>query len=171
MRSPRRPGRVRTANHRRARTKRHRLRTVFPADDWRSGNRTFTGEPFRRNRAVVDELRSVASLRGASVGQLAVAWTLANLAVEVAIVGSRRPGHLREPAATLDRGRPGRDRLDHGRRRAHGWPDPGGHAVTRRHGDPVSPCATQCRQPIVPACWSPLVPARWTTTKGVSSSP
>ena len=76
--------------------------TAFPADDWRSGNSAFTGEPFRRNLAVVDELRFVASLRGATVGQLAVAWTLANPAVNVAIVGSRRPEHLRESVGALD---------------------------------------------------------------------
>jgi len=75
------------------------------------------------------------------------------------------------PRAAADRGRPGRARLDHGRRRAHGWSGPGGHAVPRRRGDPVSPWATQRRWPIVLACRSPLVPARWTTTKGVSSSP
>ncbi|MFZ2058889.1 MAG: hypothetical protein WAV54_15905 [Acidimicrobiales bacterium] len=31
------------------------MRTVFPADDWRSGNRAFTGEPFRRNLTAVDQ--------------------------------------------------------------------------------------------------------------------
>jgi aryl-alcohol dehydrogenase-like predicted oxidoreductase len=76
--------------------------TVFPADDWRSHSTDFTGSAFRRNLAVVDALRHFAERIGASVGQLAVAWVLANPAVQVAIVGSRSRAHLDESVAALD---------------------------------------------------------------------
>jgi aryl-alcohol dehydrogenase-like predicted oxidoreductase len=76
--------------------------TTFPADDWRAGSPDFTGPAFRRNLDVVDELRRLAERRGATVGQLAVAWVLANPAVQVAIVGARSPQHLDESLGALD---------------------------------------------------------------------
>jgi hypothetical protein len=39
--------------------------------------------------------------RGGTVAQLAVAWVLANPAVQVAIVGSRTPAHLEESTGAL----------------------------------------------------------------------
>ncbi|GAA3670813.1 aldo/keto reductase [Nonomuraea antimicrobica] len=68
--------------------------TTFPADDWRSHSPDFTGEGFRRNLAVVAELRRFAERFGTTVGQLAVAWVLSNPAVQVAIVGARSTRHL-----------------------------------------------------------------------------
>jgi aryl-alcohol dehydrogenase-like predicted oxidoreductase len=68
--------------------------TTFPADDWRSHSPDFSGERFGRNLKVVDELRAFATDRGLSLVELAVAWTLSNPAVDVAIVGARRPAHL-----------------------------------------------------------------------------
>jgi aryl-alcohol dehydrogenase-like predicted oxidoreductase len=78
--------------------------TTFDADDWRSKSPDFTGETFRRNLAVVERLKGFAQQRGISLPQLAVAWTLANLAVQVAIVGARRPSQLdgTVPAADLE---------------------------------------------------------------------
>ncbi|WP_329253970.1 aldo/keto reductase [Actinoallomurus sp. NBC_01490] len=78
--------------------------TTFPANDWRSGSPDFTGETFRRNLQVVGELRRFAEERGATIGQLAVAWVLAHPAVQVAIVGSRRRAHLEETVGALDIG-------------------------------------------------------------------
>jgi len=37
-----------------------------------------------------------------SVSRLAIAWTLANPAVQVAIVGARHPGHIEESVAAAD---------------------------------------------------------------------
>ena len=37
-----------------------------------------------------------------SLSQLAVAWTLANRAVHVAIVGTRNPAHVKEAVAAAD---------------------------------------------------------------------
>ena len=76
--------------------------TTFNSDDWRSKSPDFTGEPFRRNLAVVERLNAVARERGTSLPQLAVAWTLANPAVDVAIVGARRPSHLEATALAAD---------------------------------------------------------------------
>jgi hypothetical protein len=68
--------------------------TTFPADDWRSQSSDFSGPTFARNLKVVDALAGFASARGLSLVELAVAWTLSHPAVDVAIVGARRPAHL-----------------------------------------------------------------------------
>src|SRR5437867_4613720 len=75
------------------------IHTTFPADDWRSHSSDFTGERFRRNLEAVDRLEEFARTRGISLPQLAVAWTLSNPAVQVAIVGARRPARLEATAA------------------------------------------------------------------------
>jgi aryl-alcohol dehydrogenase-like predicted oxidoreductase len=76
--------------------------TTFAADDWRSKSDLFEGETFRRNLAVVRNLTAFAAARGATVGQLAIAWTLANPAVHVAIVGARSPEQIRQTAPAAD---------------------------------------------------------------------
>jgi aryl-alcohol dehydrogenase-like predicted oxidoreductase len=76
--------------------------TTFAVDDWRSKSPDFTGETFRQNLAVVERLKVLARARGMSLPQLAVAWTLANPAVDVAVVGARRASHLDETAAAAD---------------------------------------------------------------------
>jgi aryl-alcohol dehydrogenase-like predicted oxidoreductase len=77
--------------------------TTFASDDWRSISPAFEGEPFRRNLEVVRELERFATEDlGCSVSQLAVAWVLANPAVHVAIVGSRRAAHIEDSAAAIE---------------------------------------------------------------------
>jgi aryl-alcohol dehydrogenase-like predicted oxidoreductase len=76
--------------------------TTFPADDWRAHHPAFTGEGFRRNLDVVQALQKFAHKRGASVGRLAVAWVLSDPAVQVAIVGARKPEHLQDSIRALD---------------------------------------------------------------------
>ena len=76
--------------------------TTFGAGDWRSRSPAFTGPGFARNLDVVAALSRFAAGRGATVAQLAVAWVLANPAVQVAIVGSRTPAHLQESVGALD---------------------------------------------------------------------
>src|SRR5260221_614669 len=61
--------------------------TTFAPDDWRSKNEMFAGDAFRRTLDIVRRLEALASERGMTVAQLAIAWTLANPAVDVAIVG------------------------------------------------------------------------------------
>ena len=76
--------------------------TTFDASDWRSHSPAFTGPGFRRNLQVVAALRAFAADRGATIAQLAVAWVLAQPAVQVAIVGARTPAHLAESIGALD---------------------------------------------------------------------
>jgi aryl-alcohol dehydrogenase-like predicted oxidoreductase len=75
---------------------------TFDSDDWRSKSPDFAGETFRQNLAVVERLKVLARELGMSLPQLAVAWTLANPAVDVAVVGARRASHLDETAAAAD---------------------------------------------------------------------
>ncbi|HEY7951881.1 MAG TPA: aldo/keto reductase [Solirubrobacteraceae bacterium] len=75
--------------------------TRFASDDWRSKSALFTGETFQRNLQTVSELEHFARERGYSVGQLAIAWTLANPAVHVAIVGSRSIEHIEDSLGAL----------------------------------------------------------------------
>jgi aryl-alcohol dehydrogenase-like predicted oxidoreductase len=89
--------------------------TSFAGDDWRSGSPAFQGKAFRRNLEVVDQLRRFAADElGCSVAQLAVAWTLANPAVNVAIVGARHPNHIEDSlaAAELSQGEAELEQID-----------------------------------------------------------
>jgi aryl-alcohol dehydrogenase-like predicted oxidoreductase len=70
--------------------------TTFAPDDWRSQSSDFTGETFQRNLAVVGALRHFAADRDVSLPVLAVAWTLANPAVDAAIVGITDPNQLKD---------------------------------------------------------------------------
>jgi hypothetical protein len=76
--------------------------TTFASDDWRSTSDLFTGDAFRRNLAVVRDLTEFAARRGATVAQLAIAWTLANPAVDVAIVGARSSEQIHQTASAAD---------------------------------------------------------------------
>ena len=76
--------------------------TTFDPDDWRAKSSDFTGENFRRNLAVVERLKELARERGVSLPQLAIGWTLAHPAVDVAIVGARRPAQLDGTAPAAD---------------------------------------------------------------------
>jgi len=78
--------------------------TTFPPDDWRSHSSDFTGATFHRNLEVVAQLDRFAAERGIPLPQLAVAWTTANPAVDVAIVGARRASQLETltPAADVE---------------------------------------------------------------------
>ena len=76
--------------------------TTFGADDWCAHSLAFTGPGFQRNLEVVAALSRFATDRGATIAQLAVAWVLANPAVQVAMVGSRTPVRLQENLGALD---------------------------------------------------------------------
>ncbi|HEX2070294.1 MAG TPA: aldo/keto reductase [Thermoleophilaceae bacterium] len=76
--------------------------TEFADDDWRGASPMFRAPALLQNLRVVDQLRDVAGEVGCTVSQLAIAWTLANPAVQVAIVGSRRPEHIAESVGALE---------------------------------------------------------------------
>ncbi|QKG19209.1 aldo/keto reductase [Actinomadura verrucosospora] len=65
----------------------------LPAGDWRAAHRDFT-TGLAANLRLADALRPVAGRRGATVPEVAIAWTLAWPGVTGAIVGARRPGQV-----------------------------------------------------------------------------
>jgi aryl-alcohol dehydrogenase-like predicted oxidoreductase len=72
--------------------------------DWRRDHPMFSGAEAERNLEAVERLSRFAEERGHTVAQLAVAWTLAQPGVHVAIVGARRPDHVDgiAPAAEIE---------------------------------------------------------------------
>jgi aryl-alcohol dehydrogenase-like predicted oxidoreductase len=66
----------------------------LPDDDWRKHDPRFQEPLLSRNLALVERLKVVADRHGTSVGAVAVAWTLADPAVDGAIVGFRRPDQV-----------------------------------------------------------------------------
>jgi aryl-alcohol dehydrogenase-like predicted oxidoreductase len=71
----------------------------IPADDWRKTNPRFTGENFRRNLAIVDEVAAVAAEAGATPAQIALAWLLAQGHDIAPIPGTRRVARVEENTA------------------------------------------------------------------------
>jgi len=76
--------------------------TRFASDDWRSGSTDFNGEKFTRELEVVQRLKEYAAERAITLPQLAVAWTLSNPVIQVAIVGARHAAHLDDPASAVE---------------------------------------------------------------------
>jgi aryl-alcohol dehydrogenase-like predicted oxidoreductase len=75
----------------------------FPADDWRRRSPDFNEPRLTQNLALVERLRAVGERYGTVPGAIAVAWVLANPAVDGAIVGFRRPDQVDPivPAASI----------------------------------------------------------------------
>ncbi len=73
----------------------------FDADDFRRGNPRFQGENFTANLRLVDAVREVAARRGATPGQTALAWVLAQGADVVPIPGTKRRTYLEENVGAL----------------------------------------------------------------------
>ena len=81
--------------------------TEFEEDDWRRslmafGQPLFKGDTFLQNLDKVESLKEIASEKGLSVAQLALAWVISNPAVSVALVGTRRPGEMEENAKAAE---------------------------------------------------------------------
>ena len=77
--------------------------TRFEEDDWRRslmafGQPLFKGDTFLQNLNKVEALKSIASEKGMTVAQLALAWIISNPAVSVALVGTRRAAEMEENA-------------------------------------------------------------------------
>jgi len=72
-------------------------------DDWRGGDEWTTPVRLDETFRVVDGLRPIAEREGLSMGELALAWNVAQPGVTAAIAGSRSGTHLRENAAAGDR--------------------------------------------------------------------
>lgn len=74
-------------------------RATFGAGDFRAGDDRFAGETLDANLALVDVVRSLAADLGATPGQLALAWLLAQGDDVVPIPGTRNPDHVDENVA------------------------------------------------------------------------
>ena len=77
------------------------IRTVddFADDDWRKTNPRFTGENFRRNLAIVDEVTAIGAEIGATPAQTALAWLLTRGDDIAPIPGTRRVARVEENTA------------------------------------------------------------------------
>lgn len=62
----------------------------------------FTSDNFDKNQVLVDRVRAIAKRRGATAGQLALAWVLAKGEDLVPIPGTKRRKYLEENAAAAD---------------------------------------------------------------------
>jgi aryl-alcohol dehydrogenase-like predicted oxidoreductase len=77
------------------------VRSVDDLDDsdFRKTNPRFTGENFRRNLALADEVQAVATEAGVTAAQVALAWVLSKGDDVVPIPGTKRVTRLEENAA------------------------------------------------------------------------
>jgi methylglyoxal reductase len=67
--------------------------------DYRVDSPRFSVENRKRILAFLDHLRPLAEARGATLGQLAIAWTIARPGLTHALVGARNPAQVAENAA------------------------------------------------------------------------
>ncbi len=69
-------------------------------DDWPKTNPRFTGENFKLNLRIVDEVRAVANEAGATPAQVALAWLLARGDDIAPIPGTKRVARVEENTAS-----------------------------------------------------------------------
>jgi aryl-alcohol dehydrogenase-like predicted oxidoreductase len=78
---------------------RFRSPSDFPDDDFRRHHPRFQGENFERNLQLVERVEELASDKGITAGQLALAWVLHRGEDIVPIPGTKRVAYLEENAA------------------------------------------------------------------------
>jgi len=71
-------------------------------DDFRRAHPRFQGENLRRNLELVERVRAIAEEKGATAGQLALAWVLRQGDDIVPIPGTKRVRYLEENAGAID---------------------------------------------------------------------
>ncbi len=71
----------------------------FAIDDYRRNSPRFQGENFTRNLELVDRIRTIASRKGITPGQLALAWVLAQGSDIVPIPGTKHRKYVEENVA------------------------------------------------------------------------
>ena len=73
----------------------------FGDDDFRKNQPRFQGEAFQANLRLVDAVKEMATEKGVSAGQLALAWVLAQGEDVVPIPGTKRRSYLEENAGAV----------------------------------------------------------------------
>jgi aryl-alcohol dehydrogenase-like predicted oxidoreductase len=73
----------------------------LPEGDWRRRSPRFIGENFQKNLALADQIKAMATEKGASPAQLALAWLTAQGENIVPIPGTKRRSYLEENVAAL----------------------------------------------------------------------
>ena len=74
----------------------------FAEDDYRRNSPRFQGENFARNLMLVDKVKQLATQKGCTPGQLALAWVLAQGSDIVPIPGTKRRAYLEENVRAVD---------------------------------------------------------------------
>lgn len=74
----------------------------LPEGDWRRTNPRFQGDNFDKNLDLVERIQAMASTKGVSAAQLALAWVLAQGDDIVPIPGTTRPANLEANVAAVD---------------------------------------------------------------------
>ncbi len=83
-------------------TARIRRADDLATDDFRRNSPRFQGENLQKNLELVAKVEALATARGVTAGQLALAWVLARGSDVVPIPGTTRRKHLDENVAALD---------------------------------------------------------------------
>jgi aryl-alcohol dehydrogenase-like predicted oxidoreductase len=76
--------------------------TTFAENDLRAQIPRFSGEALEHNLALVEEVKAIAAAKGATPGQIALAWLLAQQPWIVPIPGTTKPHRLKENLAAAD---------------------------------------------------------------------
>jgi aryl-alcohol dehydrogenase-like predicted oxidoreductase len=71
-------------------------------NDWRAGHPRFMGENLEHNLRAVEQLKEIASGKGCTVAQLAIAWVLAQGNDIIPIIGARRREQVADMLGALD---------------------------------------------------------------------
>ena len=81
-----------------------RFRSIddLPEGDWRRSSPRFQGDNFDANLGLADKVREIASEKGCTPGQLALAWLLSRGADVVPIPGTKRLRYLEENLGALE---------------------------------------------------------------------
>lgn len=74
----------------------------IPTDDYRRFTPRFQGENFYKNLQLVEKIKEIATQKGATPGQLALAWVLAQGDDIVPIPGTKRRTYLEENVGAVD---------------------------------------------------------------------
>ena len=72
------------------------------SDDWRLTNPRFQGENFSKNLKLVEKVEELASDKGVTASQLALAWVLSRGENVVPIPGTKRVKYIEQNAAAVD---------------------------------------------------------------------